>query len=343
MTSLRAHLVSPDRAQRRAAFRVARNEAVRAGRGQKATAKQALKAGAWTLLAVASMTVTTSLLAHAAEPHQSAGAGPARSVAVAPAVPGPVGSGHSASSVSRPPLLQAGPALAARTDSPSVSIDLGGTSGQKGGPLSSGISTALLLGVVSLVPSLLVMMTAFTRIVIVLGLTRSAIGTQNIPPTQVLVGLALILSIFVMGPALSKANHDGVQPYLKGQITQSQAYDRTIEPFREFMLSQVREKDLALMVKLSDEKRPKTAADVPTQTLIPAFVISELRTAFLIGFIILIPFLVIDIVVASVLSSVNMVMLPPALVSLPFKLLLFVAADGWYLVVEALVRSFGHG
>lgn len=209
----------------------------------------------------------------------------------------------------------------------------------KGG-LTQPVSLVLLLGALSLLPGMLIMVTAFTRIVIVMGLTRSALGTQGTPPNQVLIGLSLFLTLFVMGPALSQANDDAVQPYLKREITQAQAFERGMAPFREFMLEQVREQDLALFVELSDAPAPKNEDDVALTTLIPAFVISELRAAFLIGFIIFIPFLVVDLVVSAALSAMGMAMLPPSLISLPFKLLLFVAVDGWHLLVSSLVRSF---
>ena len=204
----------------------------------------------------------------------------------------------------------------------------------------SPVTIAVLLGAISLIPALLMMLTAFTRIVIVLGFTRSALNTNGIPPNQVLIGIALFLTFFVMAPVFSQINSEALQPYLKGEIDQNEAYDRGIEPLREFMLEQTRERDLALFVRLSDAKQPMAREDVPTTTLVPAFVLSELRTAFLIGFVIFIPFLVIDLVVSAALSSMGMVMLPPVVVSLPFKLLLFVAADGWYLVVSSLVQSF---
>lgn len=206
--------------------------------------------------------------------------------------------------------------------------------------LSNPVSLALLLGALSLLPAVLIMVTAFTRIVIVLGFTRSALGTQGVPPNQVLIGLALFLTLFVMGPVLKQVNDDAIQPMLHGQITQSQAYDRGIEPLRGFMFKQVRSQDLQLFVDLSGKGKPANPKDVPTTTLIPAFIISELRTAFLIGFIVFVPFVVIDLVVSAALSAMGMAMLPPSLISLPFKLLLFVAVDGWYLLVSSLVRSF---
>jgi flagellar biosynthetic protein FliP len=182
--------------------------------------------------------------------------------------------------------------------------------------------------------------TAFTRIVIVLGFTRSALGTQNVPPNQVVIGLSLFLTLFVMGPTFGQVNSKAIQPLMHGQISTSQAYDAGQKPIKDFMIKQVRERDLGLFVKLSKQPRPKNKEDVSLTTLMPAFAISELRTAFLIGFLIFIPFLVIDLVVSAALSSLGMMMLPPVLISLPFKLLLFVAADGWYLVVQSLVRSF---
>ncbi|MCW2776434.1 MAG: flagellar biosynthetic protein FliP, partial [Frankiales bacterium] len=242
----------------------------------------------------------------------------------------------------------AAPAAPAKPVAPTTKASPGITAGPGGsldirdgkGGLTQPVSLVLLLGGLSLVPGMLIMITAFTRIVIVMGLTRSALGTQGTPPNQVLIGLSLFLTLFVMSPAISAANHDAVQPYLKGDIGQSQAFEKGLEPFREFMLKQVREKDLALFVDLSGKKAPRNPSDVPTTTLIPAYVISELRAAFLIGFIIFIPFLVIDLVVSAALSAMGMAMLPPSLVSLPFKLLLFVAVDGWYLLVESLVKSF---
>jgi flagellar biosynthetic protein FliP len=203
------------------------------------------------------------------------------------------------------------------------------------------ITLVLLLGSLSLLPGLLIMVTAFTRIVIVLGFTRSALGTQGVPPNQVLIGLALFLTFFVMGPTLSEANDTALQPYLAGTITQGEAFDKGMEPFRAFMLEQVREKDLQLFVDLSRSEQPATPADVATTTLIPAYVIGELRAAFLIGFVVFVPFIVLDLVISAALSAMGMAMLPPSLISLPFKLLLFVAVDGWYLITSSLVRSFG--
>lgn len=215
--------------------------------------------------------------------------------------------------------------------------DLGGT-GESA--LNSPLLLVLLLGAVSLIPALLIMATAFTRIVIVLGFVRSALGTNGIPPNQVILGLALFLSFFVMAPTFTDANETALQPLMRGEISQEVALERGVEPFREFMLKQVREEDLALFVRLSGDERPENADAVPTTTLAPAFLLSELRTAFLIGFVIFIPFIIIDLIVSAALSAMGMMMLPPVLISLPFKLLLFVAADGWSLVVESLLGSF---
>lgn len=240
-------------------------------------------------------------------------------------------------------LAIAAPASAAPVPSPSPAATTGLQIPQvtsSTGGLAQPVSLVLLLGALSLLPGLLIMVTAFTRIVIVMGFTRSALGTQGVPPNQVLIGLSMFLTFFVMGPVFSKVNHDAVQPLMKGHISQEVAFKRGMEPFRTYMLKQVREKDLQLFIDLSGKKAPATPKDVPTTTLIPAYVISELRAAFLIGFVIFIPFIVIDLVVSAALSAMGMAMLPPSLISLPFKLLLFVAVDGWYLLVSSLVRSF---
>ncbi|MDP1793340.1 MAG: flagellar type III secretion system pore protein FliP [Acidimicrobiales bacterium] len=205
---------------------------------------------------------------------------------------------------------------------------------------SQPLTIVLLLTLVSIVPALLILMTSFTRIVIVLGLTRNALNLNGVPPNQVLIGLALFLTLFVMGPVFSKVNAQAIQPFMKGEITQSQAFEEGMKPMRSFMLKQARQKDVAMFVKLSGEKRPAKQSDVSNTTLIPAFVIGELRAAFIIGFVIFIPFLVIDMVISASLMSMGMVMLPPVLISLPFKLLLFVVMDGWLLVVQSLVKSF---
>ncbi|GAA1258488.1 flagellar type III secretion system pore protein FliP [Oryzihumus leptocrescens] len=209
-----------------------------------------------------------------------------------------------------------------------------------GGKPSQTVSIILLLTVLSVAPALLVLTTSFTKVIVVLSLTRNALGTPTIPPNQVLAGLALFLSLFIMAPVLGQMNAKGVQPYLAGKITQQQAYERASAPLHDFMIRQTRKDELATMVKLSKEKPPARPADVPMTTLIPAFVLSELKSAFIIGFVIFIPFLVIDLVVSSSLMSMGMMMLPPVLISLPFKLLLFVMVDGWDMVAKSLVTSY---
>ena len=205
--------------------------------------------------------------------------------------------------------------------------------------LSRTVVLLILLTVGSVAPALLLLTTTFTRFVVVFGLAKNAIGAQTVPPPQVLIGLALFLTFFVMGPTFSAVNADAIQPMLAGEITQGEALDAGVEPLREFMLAQTREEDLRLFVSLSDAPQPRTPADVSTTTLIPAFVVSELRTAFIIGFVVFVPFLIIDLVVASILMSLGMVMLPPVFISLPIKILLFILVDGWSLIVTSLVNS----
>jgi flagellar biosynthesis protein FliP len=205
---------------------------------------------------------------------------------------------------------------------------------------ANAVQILLLVAGVSLVPALLFTVTGFTRILIVLGFIRNGLGTPSAPPNQVLVGIALFLTLFVMAPTFKAIKHDAVDPLSKGKISQTQAFKRGEEPLREFMFRQTRTKDLALFVNLAKLKQPKTRQDVPTYALIPAFIISELKTAFQIGFLIFLPFLVIDLVVSSTLMSMGMMMLPPVFISLPFKILLFVLVDGWDLVTRSLVQSF---
>ena len=208
--------------------------------------------------------------------------------------------------------------------------------------LVTNIKILLGLTVLALAPAILIMMTGFTRVVIVLSFVRQALGTQNMPPNQLLIGLSLFITFFIMAPFFQRINTNAVQPYLNGQIQQDEALTRALAPIREFMFNQTRDADLALFVNLSKMPRPKTRADVPTQVLMPAFIISELKTAFEIGFIIYLPFLVIDMIVASVLMAMGMMMLPPVIISLPFKIMLFVLVDGWALIVGSLVKSFGY-
>ncbi|MEX2196730.1 MAG: flagellar type III secretion system pore protein FliP [Thermoleophilaceae bacterium] len=202
------------------------------------------------------------------------------------------------------------------------------------------VQLLLLIAGITLVPALLFTVTGFTRILIVLGFIRTGLGTPTAPPNQVLVGIAFFLTVFVMAPTLKEVKSEAVDPLSKGRITQAQALERGEKPMREFMFKQTRTKDLALFVGLAKLDRPETRADVPTWVLIPAFIISELKTAFQIGFLIFLPFLIIDLVVASTLMSMGMIMLPPVFISLPFKILLFVLVDGWNLVTRALVESF---
>jgi flagellar biosynthetic protein FliP len=206
---------------------------------------------------------------------------------------------------------------------------------------SNAVQLLVLLSGITLIPALLFTVTGFTRILIVLGFIRQGLGTPTAPPNQVLVGIALFLTLFVMAPTFNEIKKEAIDPLTAKKISQSEAIERGQEPLREFMFKQTREADLALFVRLADMKeQPKTRADIPTHVLIPAFIISELKTAFQIGFLIFIPFLLIDMIVASTLMSMGMVMLPPVFISLPFKILLFVLVDGWGLVTKSLVQSF---
>ena len=218
----------------------------------------------------------------------------------------------------------------------SILIEVG-TPGQE---VSQSVLLILGLGVLSLAPSLVLMLSSFARIIIVFSLTRNALGLQGIPPNQVLVGLALFLSLFIMAPVVEQINDEALQPYIDGAISQDVAYDRATGPLSEFMLDHTRESELELMLDVDGKPRPETADEVELSVLIPAFLLSELKTAFIMGFIIFIPFLVIDVVVAAALMSLGMMMLPPVFVSLPFKLLLFVMVGGWSLIAETLLMSF---
>lgn len=224
---------------------------------------------------------------------------------------------------------------------PIPSLNIGVGTASKPGDVAVTIQIFLMLTILSLAPGLLIMTTSFTRIVVVLSFLRTAMGTQAAPSNQIILALAMFLTFFIMNPVWVQINKEAYQPWKAQQISQEQAMDRAIKPMRKFMLSQTREKDLALFVSLSKLPRPKNADDIPTLTIIPSFLISELRTAFQIGFLIYIPFIVVDMVVASVLMSMGMMMLPPVMISLPFKILLFVLVDGWGLVIESLVKSFG--
>jgi flagellar biosynthetic protein FliP len=210
-----------------------------------------------------------------------------------------------------------------------------------GSQFSSGLELVLLLTIITLVPTLLLMMTSFTRIIIVLSFIRTALGVPQLPPNQVLLGLALFMTVFIMAPVWTEINDDAVQPLQAGEISQQEALNRASGPLREFMFEQTRERDIALFMQMGQLERPQSEADVPTWVLIPAYIISELKTAFQMGFLIFIPFLIIDLIVSSTLMSMGMMMLPPVIVSLPFKILLFVMVDGWDLIVKSLVTSFG--
>jgi flagellar biosynthetic protein FliP len=213
-----------------------------------------------------------------------------------------------------------------------------GTSAGGGGSVP--MQLLVLLTLLAVLPGILLTVTGFARILIVLGFLRTALGTPSIPPNQVLVGIAFFLSLFVMAPTMKEIKVVAVEPYMHHQIDEQTAVERGLEPVREFMFKQTRDSDLALFIRLSGGQRPRTRADVPTVVLIPAFILSELQTAFQIGFLLFLPFLVIDMVVSSTLMSMGMMMLPPALVSLPFKILLFVLVDGWSLTVQGIVNSF---
>ena len=227
---------------------------------------------------------------------------------------------------------------AAAWAAPGINLNL--DSSGNGNGVSTSLQLLVLLTVLSLAPSILIMMTSFTRIIIVLGFVRNALGTPSMPPNQVLVGISLFLTMFVMAPTFTAINDTAIQPLMDNKISEQTAIKRAEIPIREFMFAQVDQKDLAMFTDMSGEGRPKTRADVPTRVLIPAFVLSELQTAFEIGFLILIPFLIIDMVIASTVMSMGMVMLPPVVISLPFKVLLFVLVDGWHLVSESLIRGF---
>ncbi|MGI2328534.1 flagellar type III secretion system pore protein FliP [Planococcus sp. YIM B11945] len=216
-------------------------------------------------------------------------------------------------------------------------VDFGGESPQD---VSTTLQLFFLMTILSLAPAILIMVTSFTRIIIVLSFVRTGLGTQSMPPNQVLVGLALFLTFFIMSPIFNEINETALQPYLAGETSQEEALDTASLPIKEFMAEHTREKDLALFFKYAGLEKPESIEDIPFTSLVPAFAISELKTAFQIGFVIFIPFLVIDMVVASTLMAMGMMMLPPVMISLPFKILLFVLVDGWYLIIESLLVSF---
>lgn len=238
-------------------------------------------------------------------------------------------------------LLVLAGTLAFAEPMPIPSLNIGVGTATKPNDVAVTVQIFLLLTIMSLAPGLLIMTTSFTRISVVLSFLRTALGTQSAPSNQVILSLSMFLTFFIMTPVWQQINKEAYQPWKAQQISQEQAMNQAVKPLRKFMLSQTREKDLALFVKLSKLPRPKNAEEIPTLTIIPAFMISELRTAFQIGFLIYIPFIVVDMVVASVLMSMGMMMLPPVMISLPFKILLFTLVDGWGLVIGSLVNSFG--
>lgn len=221
---------------------------------------------------------------------------------------------------------------------PGLNLDL--LSSQNAGGMETTVQLLLLLTVLSLAPSILILMTCFTRIIIVLSFVRTSLATQQMPPNQVLVGVALFLTFFIMAPTLQQVNHDAINPLLKGKITQKEALEKGSLPVKEFMAKHTREKDLQLFLHYSGAKKPESIKDISLLALVPAFAISEMKSAFQMGFMIFVPFLVIDMVVASVLMGMGMMMLPPVMISLPFKILLFILVDGWYLIVKSLLLSY---
>jgi len=237
-------------------------------------------------------------------------------------------------------LFLAGPSWGEPFSIPSIHLSVG-DGGDEPGKVAVVLQLLFLLTVLSLAPAILIMMTSFTRIVVVLSLLRHALGTQQMPANQIIIGLALFLTFFIMTPVWNTVNSQALQPYIQEEISAERALDLAAQPIKEFMLKQTREKDIALFVKISRGERPRDPDEIKLPVLIPAFVISELKTAFQIGFMIYLPFLILDMVIASVLLSMGMMMLPPIMISLPFKLLLFVLVDGWNLIVGSLVQSFG--
>jgi flagellar biosynthetic protein FliP len=305
------------------------------------------------LLAIAALATVTWLVtgfgAAGASPQPasvSAGGATASYAGQPASAPGPTapgsgsgtGSGTSGDGDGGPsgPSGPAGPSGGSNQDV-SVNLDLKGLTDKP----STSVTVLIALTLLSLLPAIVLTCTCFTKVLVVLGLTRNALGLQQTPPNQVLAGLALFLSMFIMSPVLSDIYHDGVRPYLDGDSTSSQAWDDGIEPLRVFMLKNADDNEIELLSNVADRDLPKSREDTPTTTLIPAFILSELKDAFIIGFIIFIPFLIIDIVVSGALMALGMMMMPPVMVSLPFKLLLFVLVNGWGLVITAVVGSYG--
>lgn len=234
----------------------------------------------------------------------------------------------------------AAPACAQQGGLQLPSITLGVSEAKTPQQVSAALQVVILLTVLTLAPAILIMMTSFTRLAVVFSMLRNALGTQQMPPTQIIVGLALFLTFFIMGPVFNQINDKALTPFLDGKISQEKFLEEAASPLKEFMLRQTRKKDLALFIHISGGDKPQNSAAIPMTSLVPAFVISELKTSFEIGFLLYVPFLVIDMVVASVLLSMGMMMLPPVMVSLPFKLMIFVLVDGWNLLVASMVKSF---
>lgn len=254
-------------------------------------------------------------------------------------MPGPAAAAMMVRLPDRVPEAPVSPTAPGGPTKPSINLNINGTNPDGSRPASS-LVIMLGLTVLSVAPALLLLCTSFTKIFMVLGITRNALGLTSMPPNQVIAGLALFLSLFIMGPTVSAMNQQGVQPYLKGTKSQSVAFHDGVQPLRDFMWKTTREDEVGLMIKLSGQEQPRNKNDVELTTLIPAFILSELRAAFIIGFVIFIPFLLIDMVVSASLMSLGMMMLPPVTVSLPFKLLLFVLVNGWGLILTALVASY---
>lgn len=226
---------------------------------------------------------------------------------------------------------------------PDLSINIGGNQVSSDGSTSMALKLVFLLTALSFAPAMILTMTCFTRIAVVLGMVRTALGVQSLPPTNIITGLALFLTFAVMGPVFNRMYVEGVKPYMDGQMDQSEALKKTAQPLKEFLVRHAREKDLAMFLDITRSETPADVADLPFHVAVPAFVLSELNTAFQIGFLIALPFLVLDIVVSSVLTSMSMITLPPVVISLPLKLMLFVIVDGWHLVVQSLVQTYKTG
>ena len=294
--------------------------------------------GRWLSLLTALLLTAGALLGTLVAAGPASAAAPATVLAAAPATV--LAAAPAAVSAAGTPSAAKKPTAPTAPTDPSLTVKLDGGGTSKNGKPSSSLVVILAITALSVAPALLLLTTSFTKIFVVLGLTRNALGLQATPPNQVLAGLALFLTLFVMSPVLTKVNDQGVQPFLKGTLTQSQAFDAGVKPLKAFMVSHTRTEELALITQAAGQPKPRNVATVPLTTLVPAFVLSELRSAFVIGFLVFIPFLVIDLVVSAALMSLGMMMLPPVTVSLPFKLLLFVLVDGWGLIVQSLVASY---